>query len=84
MTVRIVDADFSRIHLGMVLADVRKMRPGIKTSRARFTLTRSTNAHGQRYMTFEFEGVKMDGYYWNAYEGRAAGWEAWLRHNGET
>jgi hypothetical protein len=80
--VRIVDAQFSRMLLNETLRDVRKVRPGIKTSAAKFTLTRMTNAHGQRWMQFEFEGVRRDGYYWNAFDGRIAGWNAWLREKG--
>lgn len=83
MPVRIEDAEFSRTLLTATLRDVRALRPGIKTSRAKFNVFSHTNTHGQRWMTFKFEGIETEGYYFNAYEGRTAGWDAWLRANGE-
>lgn len=78
-----LDTEFSRSLLAATLDDVRKMRPGIKTSKANFYVTTMRKGRDQRWMEFEFEGVKTQGYYFNAYEGRTAGWNAWLRANGE-
>jgi hypothetical protein len=73
---------FDKIYLAEVLEDVRKARPGIKTSKADLYASRSEHRHGGRWMEFTFEGFKYSGYHNTAYEGRAKGWEEWLKAQG--
>lgn len=73
-----VDVAFGRAHLALVLEDVRRHYPGIQVNLA------WVYHFGRDH--WEFHGP--DNFYWHgraggAYDARAKGWAAYLRHMGK-
>ena len=73
-----IDVEFCREYLQRIVNDVRNALPGIKVNEAW-----TWHFHNDQW---EFHG--RDKFYWtgnasNAYDARAKGWEAYLRHTGK-
>lgn len=74
-----LDALAERQTRAMVVADIRAFDPQVRIGDADLTIMSSWKQHDNRWMVWQFDGTRIEGYFHSAYGAHTEGWRTWLR-----